>query len=338
MEVRELFAIPKSAETSFMEAAIARLGARGCVLLKTCNRFEAYFDMPADQDYTDKGFLVRATSAVRDLALSLHGETQRPMVPTLFALAGAEACRRLMTIACGLRSQVLGEDQIISQVRRAQTAAREAGCITPELETLFRLAVTCGKAVRTQVQFRQEGTSCARTAIDLAERELEGLRGLHALVIGNGEMGRLAADLLVARGADTSITLRTYRHGITLVPRGCKTIPYDDRMAFMGGCDLVVSATKSQHVTVSAAAFSALETPPRVLIDLAMPRDIELACGRVPGVRLFDLDDMRDGTEADLNADARKVAARLIDEHLADFEDWCRERARRLGSIVAISA
>lgn len=338
MEVRELFAIPKSAETSFMEAAIARLGARGCVLLKTCNRFEAYFDMPADQDYTDKGLLVRATSAVRDLALSLHGETQRPMVPTLFALAGAEACRRLMTIACGLRSQVLGEDQIISQVRRAQTAAREAGCITPELETLFRLAVTCGKAVRTQVQFRQEGTSCARTAIDLAERELEGLRGLHALVIGNGEMGRLAADLLVARGADTSITLRTYRHGITLVPRGCKTIPYDDRMAFMGGCDLVVSATKSQHVTVSAAAFSALETPPRVLIDLAMPRDIELACGRVPGVRLFDLDDMRDGTEADLNADARKAAARLIDEHLADFEDWCRERARRLGSIVAISA
>lgn len=338
MEVRELFAIPKSAETSFMEAAIARLGARGCVLLKTCNRFEAYFDMPADQDYTDKGLLVRASSAVRDLALSLHGETQRPMVPTLFALAGAEACRRLMTIACGLRSQVLGEDQIISQVRRAQTAAREAGCITPELETLFRLAVTCGKAVRTQVQFRQEGTSCARTAIDLAERELEGLRGLHALVIGNGEMGRLAADLLVARGADTSITLRTYRHGITLVPRGCKTIPYDDRMAFMGGCDLVVSATKSQHVTVSAAAFSALETPPRVLIDLAMPRDIELACGRVPGVRLFDLDDMRDGTEADLNADARKAAARLIDEHLADFEDWCRERARRLGSIVAISA
>ena len=338
MEVRELFAIPKSAETSFMEAAIARLGARGCVLLKTCNRFEAYFDMLADQDYTDKVLLVRATSAVRDLALSLHGETQRPMVPTLFALAGAEACRRLMTIACGLRSQVLGEDQIISQVRRAQTAAREAGCITPELETLFRLAVTCGKAVRTQVQFRQEGTSCARTAIDLAERELEGLRGLHALVIGNGEMGRLAADLLVARGADTSITLRTYRHGITLVPRGCKTIPYDDRMAFMGGCDLVVSATKSQHVTVSAAAFSALETPPRVLIDLAMPRDIELACGRVPGVRLFDLDDMRDGTEADLNADARKAAARLIDEHLADFEDWCRERARRLGSIVAISA
>ncbi len=338
MEVRELFAIPKSAETSFMESAMARLGARGCVLLKTCNRFEAYFDMPEDQVPSDEASLASAKAAVRDLALSIHGETQRPLVPALFALEGTEACRRLMSIASGLRSQVLGEDQIISQVRDAQTASREAGCISPELETLFRLAVTCGKAVRTHVQFHQEGTSCARTAIEIAERELSGLEGARALVIGNGEMGRLAADLLVARGADTSITLRTYRHGITLVPRGCKTIPYDDRMAFMGGCDLVVSATKSQHVTVSAAAFSALETPPRVLIDLAMPRDIELACGRVPGVRLFDLDDMRDGTEADLNADARKAAARLIDEHLADFEDWCRERARRLGSIVAISA
>ena len=338
MEVRELFAIPKSAETSFMEAAIARLGARGCVLLKTCNRFEAYFDMPADQDYTDKALLVRATSAVRDLALSLHGETQRPMVPILFALAGAEACRRLMTIACGLRSQVLGEDQIISQVRRAQTAAREAGCITPELETLFRLAVTCGKAVRTRVQFHQEGTSCARTAIDLAERELEGLRGLRALVIGNGEMGRLAAELLVARGADTAITLRTYRHGITLVPRCCKTISYDDRMSFMEGCDLVVSATRSQHITVSRAALEALATRPRALVDLAMPRDIELACGEVEGVRLFDLDDMRDGSEADLNASARKAAHDLIEEHLTDFEIWCSERARRLGQAQAISA
>ena len=334
MEVRELFAIPKSAETSFMEAAIARLGARGCVLLKTCNRFEAYFDMPAGQDYTDEVLLVRATAAVRDLALSLHGETQRPMVPKLFALAGAEACRRLMTIACGLRSQVLGEDQIISQVRCAQTAAREAGCITPELETLFRLAVTCGKAV----QFHQEGTSCARTAIDLAERELAGLRGLRALVIGNGEMGRLAADLLVARGADTAITLRTYRHGITLVPRGCKTISYDDRMSFMEGCDLVVSATRSQHTTVSRAAFEALATRPRALVDLAMPRDIELACGEVEGVRLFDLDDMRDGSEADLNASARTAAHDLIEEHLTDFETWCSERARRLGQAQAISA
>ena len=89
---------------------------------------------------------------------------------------------------------------------------------------------------------------------------------------------------------------------------------------------------------MSRAAFEALATRPRALVDLAMPRDIELACGEVEGVRLFDLDDMRDGSEADLNASARTAAHDLIEEHLTDFETWCSERARRLGQAQAISA
>lgn len=324
VEVRELFAIPQSAEASFMLEASERTSARGCVLLKTCNRFELYLDMPEGADPR------AASDTVCRLVLSLHDPADVHETPEMFVATGRAAAHRLMSVACGLRSQVLGEDQIISQVRDAQTAAREAGCITPELETLFRIAVTCGKAVRTNVQFHQEGTSCARTAVDIAERELGGLVGTKALVVGNGEMGRLAASLLVGRGAETSITLRTYRHGATLVPAGCGAIPYDDRMAFMAGCDVVVSATKSQHVTITADALRALATRPRVMLDLAMPRDIERACGEVEGVRLFNLDDMLDGSEEDLNADALASAHAIIDEHVGDFEDWCRERARRL--------
>lgn len=327
--VRELFALPSSAEPSFMEEALGLCGARGCVLLKTCNRFEIYLDF-AD---TDAGSprVDGAAAAICDFVLSLQDPSKITEKPELFTLAGADAAIRLMTIASGLKSQVLGEDQIISQVRDAQTGAREAGCITPELETLFRIAVTCGKAVRTNVEFHQEGTSCARTAIEIAQKELGSLVGLRALVIGNGEMGRLAASLLVAQGCDTSITLRTYRHGPTLVPAGCGAISYDDRLSFMAGCDVVVSATKSQHVTVSRNEFFALTSRPRVILDLAMPRDIDPACGEADGVSLYDIDDMRDDGSDSINAEAMDEAMAIVGKHLQDFNDWCAQRARRVG-------
>ena len=327
LEVRELFAIPSAEEAPLMRRLASLDGVRGCTLLKTCNRFELYLDLANDADVS------AATAAVRSSVLDCDGGAAPDV--ELFELVGEDAWKRLMEISCGLKSQVLGEDQIITQVREAQGRARDAGCGTPGLETLFRIATTCGKAVRTRVSFRQEGTSCARSAVDLAARELGGLKGRRALVIGNGEMGRLAATYLVRMGARTDITLRTYRHGPTLVPAGCGAVPYDERLAYMGLSDVVVSATKSQHTTVTAEMVSSLEHAPKVLVDLALPRDIEPECGEVEGVSLFDLDDLRDGSEGDLNAEALADARAIIDEHIADYREWSLERARRLAASVA---
>ena len=117
--------------------------------------------------------------------------------------------------------------------------------------------------------------SAAQAGVRRAERFFGTLAGKRAVVIGNGEMGRLAARALVEAGCAVTVTLRTYRHGETVVPQGCATVPYERRMERIEGADLVVSATTSPHFTLTAEQTAALSHPPRLLLDLAMPRDIE---------------------------------------------------------------
>lgn len=278
-------------------------GLRGWVLLQTCSRLELYFE---------------GDSA---LPAELFGEGAG-----LFRLEGEPACRRLLEIACGLRSQILGEEQILTQVRSAADQAREAGTMTPELETLFRLAVTAGKAVRTQVRFRPVSSSAAHKAVTLAGDFLGGLAEKRALVIGSGEMGRLAAGLLARAGCRVRITLRSCRRVESIIPAGCEPVPYARRQEAMEGCDLLISATRSPHFTVTASMLKALEAPPAVIVDVALPRDVEPACRELPGVRLWDLDDLRESSQ---DVQALQAAERVVEEQLAELERWRRGREGR---------
>ncbi len=300
---------------SFVTRAKDVEGIRGCVLLKTCGRMETYLDV---QD--------NAVGASRQIAAMMGGAA---LGKNGIHKKSDAACLRLMEIASGLRSQVLGEDQIISQVRTAIVNARESKTATPYLETLFRLAVTAGKEVRTRVRLRAVPTSCAHLAIDKLDSLIGPLSNKRALVIGNGEMGRIAAQLLIEHGCKVAMTLRTHHHGGTIVPKGCTTVSYDDRNAEMEGCDIVVSATLSPHVTVSAARVRELSSTPRAMVDLAMPRDIDPACGDLDGVLLLDIDDLVDerpkGDEADLS-----LAREIIYEKLDDYHSWESKRAQHL--------
>lgn len=161
--------------------------------------------------------------------------------------------RHLMEVASGLRSRIWGEDQIISQVKDAIALAREAGCTDGVLETLFRSAISAGKEVKTEVRLTAVPTSAASMAVELLAAKLGDLAGKKALVIGNGEMGRLSASLLQQAGCEVWVTLRTYRHGETIVPPGCGVVPYEERFHHMEGCDFLISATTSPHYTVTAA-------------------------------------------------------------------------------------
>ena len=277
----------------------------GCVLISTCNRTELY--LSCTEEVVPGELLCQTAGA------------EYPLYQDAFVtLSEKDAVQHLMEVAAGIRSRIFGEDQIISQVKDAIAIAREAGAADSVLETLFRSAVSAGKEVRTKVRLTSVPTSAASMAVDLLREKLGNLTGKKALVIGNGEMGRLAASLLRQEGCQVSVTLRTYRHGETIVPPGCGVVPYDQRFLHMEGCDLLLSATTSPHYTVTVEPLSKLPSLPAVLVDLAIPRDIQPEVGQLPGVSLYNIDDLGNFSES------RTIPAEVTEILNAQMENFYR--------------
>lgn len=297
-----------------VQAMLPRIAEQtGCaaVLLATCSRTELYLHAEGERALPDPAEALCRAAGVAASAFVTRRE-------------GADAVRHLMHVAAGMQSQIFGDDQIVSQVKDAVALAREAKTTDAVLDTLFRRAVTAGKRVRTETRLTGVPASAAEVGVRRAERFFGSLAGRRAVVIGNGEMGRLAARALVRVGSEVTVTLRTYRHGETLVPQGCGTVPYDRRLDAIEGADLVVSATTSPHFTLTAAQMQTLLCPPRLLLDLAMPRDIESTAAGAQ-TALFNLDDLGDLGDADDTS--RETAGCILDEETREFFAWLNYRA-----------
>lgn len=316
IDQRERCAVAEDDIPAFLKAISGLEGIKGCVLLQTCNRFEFYVHVEkSNWQVLAKGIL------------KICGFTEDDQAPDLFQCSDKDAQYRLLEIACGLQSQILGEEQILTQVRSAIETARSAQVTTPELETLFRLAVTAGKATRTQIQLQTISSSSAHKAVKLAQESLGGLKNKRVVVIGNGKMGRLASELLIKEGADVTITLRSYKHGQTTVPSGAKTVPYNERQQAVEGIDLLISATRSPHYTFTKDMLKDLQQLPSVIIDVALPRDIEPSVGEIENMVLFDMDDLQDGELSAVDPQVIQVRG-IIDKYLSDFDKWCEGRER----------
>ena len=283
----------------------------GCTLLSTCNRTELYLTCPDDAEVEPARLLCQAA-----------GEDYAPFARAFRHRGGREAARHLMEVACGLRSQIWGDDQIITQVKTAMDLAAEHGSSDPVLATLFRSAVAAGKQVKTQVRLTAVPDSVAFRAIERARRELGGLDGLRAVVIGNGEMGRLSARLLREAGCLVTVTLRTYRHGETLVPPGCAVIPYDRRMEAVDGADLVLSATTSPHYTLTLEQMAGVRVRPRLVLDLAIPRDVDPRLGEALSIPCYNVDALGGTDPREEDREALRRAEGILEEHLEQFYQW----------------
>lgn len=234
-----------------------------------------------------------------------------------------EAVEHLFYLTSGLKSQILAEDQIITQVKDALSLSREAYCTDNVLEVLFRMAVTAAKKVKTKVIFSRGNSSVIHQAIHCLEEKGFSLFGKTCMVIGNGEMGKVAALALREAGAEVTVTVRQYRSGIVNIPKGCERINYGDRGEFLPQCDLVVSATASPNYTLTREL---LETVPPVehlvLIDLAVPRDIEPSAGELSGITLYDIDSFKiDAVSPKLQQSLEK-AGEILQEQMEDFYNW----------------
>lgn len=317
---------------SFTEARIATLlpslvdNARigGCVLLSTCNRTELY--ITHDNDAAADPVHILCTAA---------GEQPEAHRNYFRLREERDAVRHLMEVSGGIVSSVLGDDQIVTQVRSAVETARTAGTVNPVLESLFRSAVTAGKRIKTEIKFAHPGNSVALEAINRADHILDGLAGKKALVIGNGVTGRLAATKLLERGAQVAMTMRTHKPGKHQFVRDCRTVSYDDRYSVIPEQAVVVSATSSPHCTIAMDKLRELGSYPALFIDLAVPRDIEEDILELPGVKLLNVDNLcSDATEL-RQAEQFAVAQTIISEEKERFNQWRHNRKERLLKIFA---
>lgn len=317
VDIRAKFSFTKKRAIEAMKKLKEEHGILGCIILSTCNRMEVWVSTQDDEENSLYDFLCKEKEVEKDEYQDYFMRRENE-----------EAVRHLFYLTSGLKSQILAEDQIITQVKDALTLARDAYCTDNVLEVLFRMAVTAAKKVKTEVTFSRANTSVIHQAMERLKNQGFSFEGKTCMVIGNGEMGKVTALALKEAGADVTVTVRQYRSGVVNIPQGCKRINYGERMELLPDCDLVVSATASPNYTLTKENFEEikLDAASVVLIDLAVPRDIDPEVGKLQNVSLYDIDSFRiDAASPKLQASMQK-AGEILEDQMKEFYDWFNGR------------
>ncbi|MDD7220654.1 MAG: glutamyl-tRNA reductase [Clostridia bacterium] len=312
VDIRALFAFTKKNAGEAMEEIKKEKGIYGCVILSTCNRLEIWVSRDDETEIS-----------LYDILCTMKGIKDQSYESYFVKREGREAAEHLFYLTAGLKSQILGEDQILTQVKDALNLSREHFTADSVLEVLFRMAVTAGKKIKTQVPFPHGNPSVIHQAIHFLAEQGYSLKDKICMVIGNGEMGKVAAQAIKEAGGDVTVTVRQYRSGMVNIPAGCKRINYGDRMTYLPECDLVVSATASPNFTLREELFQNVKFKNGlILIDLAVPRDIEPSIGKIPGITLYDMDSFRLKTIPEDFQENLASAAAIVDEQTEEFFRW----------------
>jgi glutamyl-tRNA reductase len=278
------------------------------VVLSTCNRTEVYL---ADGDPER----VRA---------ELERRSGLELGSLLARWDEGEVVAHLFRVAAGLDSLVPGESQILGQIREAYEAARTRGTTGTLLNRLFEDALRAGKRVRTEAKLHELPESVAASAVELGARELAGIEGRRALLFGAGKMSELAARDLRGRGAEVVVASRTLESAQDLAERvGGRAAPFDAVAVELPEADLVISATRCPYPILHAEAVRPREKP-LVLVDVAVPRDLDPAIGELEGCTLFDIDELGEGLVG--REDEVREAESIVAEEAARFAEWRRSR------------
>jgi glutamyl-tRNA reductase len=291
------------------------------VVISTCNRVEVY-GLVGHQDTGRRALL-------RYLA-DYHSLRTRDLEPYAYALTQEEAVGHLFRVTAGLDSMMLGETQILGQVRTAYAAAGRHGSPGTVLARLFHHALEVGKRAHRETRICHSAVSLSAAAVGLARQRLGDLSGRTALVVGAGETSRLTARTLRANGAGQLLVMnRTFEHA-EAVARAVdgEALPLDLLAPALGRADVVISSTGARRYVVEASAVEAamLGRPLRPLycIDVAVPRDVDPAVAGLPNVHLYNLDDLQTVCDADGDGRAGDVrhVERIVNKEVERFFQW----------------
>jgi glutamyl-tRNA reductase len=322
-----------------LPSALSALGARGTLseaaVLSTCNRAEVYV---ACDDVT-------ATRAdIVSFFSEYHGVDAASLQSHVYDHVDLDAARHLFRVAAGLDSLVVGEPQVLGQVKEAHTAATRADLAGPMLNRLFHLSFGAGKRVRTETGLGAGAVSISFAAVALARKIFGDLKGRNVLVIGAGEMGKLTALHMKSQGVNRiTIISRTMAHAARTAEAigGASAAPWEEIDAALGGSDIVITATGAAAPILTKARVEAVMRPRRdralFVIDIAIPRDVEAAAAEIEQVFLYNIDDLQATIQENLARRASEVehAEAIVTEEVGRFGAWFRARGA-IPTLVAL--
>ena len=332
VDLRERLSVSPARLPEVLRTLRALPGVEEVVVISTCNRFEAYLGGAAVEDDALRAMAGLGGLCAEDLANHAHWHR------------GQAAIRHLFRVASGLESLVLGEDQIVAQVRGAYESARTLETTGSRLNPLFQSALMVAREVRATTALGQHKMSVSSVAVDLAKQIHGDLRQARLLILGAGEMAELSVHYLLEQGVDRiSILNRSSERAMALANYANATVwPWSELVPALAAHDIVVSSTAAPHLVVMAAdvraAMAQRHGTPLVLIDLAVPRDIDPEVAGVEDAYRYDIDDLEAVVAANrkLRRDEIAPAEALVDRHVTTFV--AEARPSRVETMAGVAA
>lgn len=323
LAVRERLTVPEENVPVLARYLMDHAGIKGVMVLSTCGRTEFYLDLPP----------TLAPGEVRDhiARYLIPNEEQRGA----FGLStDRSAVRHLARVAAGLESRLVGESQILGQVRRAHQVAATSGTLSPSLDRAIRGAITIGKRARTDTPLGQANSGVAEWALHVARDRFTSLDGVSLGIVGAGAMGRRIAHEAQALGADVTFFVR---HSASA--EGFRWADSATLATSAAHCDVLMTATSSPHVVVTREVGCALQQQrgwrPLLIVDLAVPRDVDPVVGSLGGIELLDVDSV--GSEGDLDhIVGLSQATALVDREAATLVASLEARAKTTPALAAL--
>jgi glutamyl-tRNA reductase len=336
IEVRERLAIPSGRLADAIRTLVHQPGIREGLILSTCNRVE----LVTLQDET-----AATPDNKADLLRFLHEYFSVPphdIQPHLYEFREREAVRHLFRVASSLDSMVVGEPQILGQVKESYTIAREVGAVSSQLDTLLQRAFTVAKKVRNETQIGSNSVSIASVAVDLARKIFGSLQGKTVLLVGAGKMSELAARHLIQQGAaQILVANRTQSRAEKIAADfNGSVIPFDDIYDQASRADIVITSTGAPQKLFERSHgqhfLQRRRNRPMFFIDIAVPRDVDPSMNEVEGCFVYDIDDLQQVAAANLADRSREAEAA---ETIVSREvDKYQQRLQSRDAIPAILA
>jgi len=322
VEVRERMALPEGGRrTEFIRDLRGTGEVHEAVTISTCNRTELYLVV---------GNPVEAESRALAMLASQAGIRPTELAASIYSLRNCDAARHLYRVTAGLDSMIVGEAEIQGQVKRSYEAAITGETVGPLTNHLFKAALATGKRVRTETAIGERQLSLPGVAVALAREQVGGLQDRVVVIVGTGETGELTARALADSGAHpVFVASRRRDRAISLARRyGGESVIFDELPQALERADMLVAATASPHLLLEAVELAEVmasrRARPLLLIDLAVPRDIDAACAELDGVSLFDIDDLQAVIARNRRvrqAEARKAEG-VIEQEIQHFAAW----------------
>ena len=332
LDLLERMTVPASRLPKALADLTSREHITEAVVLSTCNRIEVYvFAEKFHGAYQDIRNFFAEVSHVAPEEFSDH----------LTSLYDGDAARHLFSVASGLDSAVLGEHEILGQVRKSWETASTEGAVGPVLNPLFRHALEVGKRVRTETAISRNITSVSQAAVAMATERLGGLEGRQVLIVGAGEMGEGLARALHGGGvAGIRVANRTWDRAVEVAGRlGGEPVRLDDLPRHLAEVDMLLTSTGASAAILEHGDLASVVRQRNgrelLVVDIAVPRDVDPAAGEIEGLTLLDMDDLREFADVGIRKRQREVTAvqAIVDSELDRYVD--ESTARSVAPLVA---